>query len=51
MTPSAIAFNGTNTVSNGKHHAIKVPNTKTDTAPHLTSADAIRMEHEYGAHK
>jgi ornithine--oxo-acid transaminase len=53
MSPAAIAHNGDNTVSNGKQNAMKAANgaRTAETTPHLTSADVIRMEHEYGAHK
>jgi hypothetical protein len=48
MSPAAIAFNDANAVSNGKHHAVKAA---MKTTERLTSADVIRMEHQYGAHK
>jgi len=46
MSPAALA-NGAS--SNGKHQAVK-PASAANPKPHHTSADVIRMEHEYGAH-
>ncbi|KAF8228727.1 ornithine-oxo-acid aminotransferase [Tricholoma matsutake] len=48
MSPAAVVSHSANVVSNGKYHAVKGP--ATNTTPWLTSADVIRMEHEYGAH-
>jgi hypothetical protein len=51
MSPAAIAFNDANNGSNGKHYVVKPAIKPADTVQRLTSADVIRMEHDYGAHK
>ncbi|RDB17736.1 Ornithine aminotransferase car2 [Hypsizygus marmoreus] len=52
MSPSATAIDRELNVSNGngRHTAVKLePATKKEEV-HLTSADVMRLEHEYGAH-
>ncbi|KAG6890128.1 ornithine aminotransferase [Termitomyces sp. Mi166 len=50
MSPSAITPTLSN--GNGRYHVVKpVPAAKSTPEVHLSSADIIHLEHEYGAHK
>ncbi|KAJ7161086.1 ornithine-oxo-acid aminotransferase [Mycena filopes] len=51
MSPSAIASSPTSANGNGKHQVSKtVAKNGNGSSAHLTSADVIHLEHEYGAH-
>jgi hypothetical protein len=61
MSPSIITYNSNENIANGKHYPVKMTAMGSSTAldgavtsaptSHLSSADVIQMEHEYGAHK
>lgn len=52
MAPTATSANGHNaTVTNGTTKTTHATATALDGEVHLTSADVIQLEHEYGAHK
>lgn len=48
MSPTAIAPNVH--ASHGTHQVLKPKLNKTDTV-HISSADIVKLEHQYGAHK
>jgi ornithine--oxo-acid transaminase len=54
MSPSAISPNELATkglTTNGKHQASKTSRSNSSPQEHLTTADVIQLEHQYGAHK